>query len=299
MAHLVRLPCCCRFWRRRRWRSSGFPRPTSPTTSCRSTTVPPPRAELFRVSRSGGAGVLALCAGFVLGHREAFAAGAVRLDHRLAGLARLLARGLHLSGRIDPERHAGAVRSDYALPWTVAAVFALPILVHAVFRPHVLRRRLPAGGGAGTGRAAAGQRARLARPGTGPAGLRLSRGGRAVCRHRHGVRHLPLRSVRRLLPPQRAARTCSILGGVLPGGRHLHRPALLPLPVPLRRDSRAGLEGVEVAREDSARRVHPVPAVRGRLPLRRDPRADRGPAGRRSGARPAASGGRCWSSVPC
>ena len=58
-------------------------------------------------------------------------------------------------------------------------------------------------------------------------------------------------------------------------------PAVLPLPVPVRRDPAAPVPAVQVARDDHAQRVHQVPPVRGRLPVRRDPRADRRLARRR------------------
>ena len=91
-----------------------------------------------------------------------------------------------------------------------------------------------------------------------------------------------------------------ILGGVLPGGAASSSAGpIAAILCPYGAILGLVVEGVEVAREDSARRVHPVPAVRRCLPLRRDPRADRAAAGSRAAARPAALGGACWCSVRC
>ncbi len=78
----------------------------------------------------------------------------------------------------------------------------------AVLRPRLLRRRLPARRDSGTGGAEAGPGAAPARPRAGPAEVRLSRAGDLLRRAaRPGARFpdLPVRSVRRLLPPHRRA----------------------------------------------------------------------------------------------
>ena len=123
-------------------------------------------------------------------------------------------------------------------------------------------------------------------------------GGRDVCRHRHGVRDLPLRSVRGLLPPSAPARTCSSWGRASwwaecsSAGPIAATCALTGRSSALSRGGRSGTCKIP------PERVHPVPAVRRCLPLRRDPRADRRAAAGRA-ARAAAGGWRrCWSCVP-
>ncbi len=275
-----------------------FPPPDFTRARASGDGDPAAAGGVVRVSRSGGIGRRAR-PGLVFGDRKAFPPRAVGADHRLARVAGLLARGLHLSDRLDPERHAGNLRPGLCASLDGGRGLRAADPVYALLRADVLRRGLPVGGGAGVGRAAAGQRARLARPSAGSAELRLPWAGRVVCGLWGGLRRLPLRPFRGLLPPQRQ-REDARARYVLPDWGHFRRAAVLPLFMPLRRDTRARLEGVEVARQDSARRVHPVPAVRRSLPLRGDPRADRAAAGLRAAAQPAAVGpavGRlpgCW-----
>ena len=167
----------------------------------------------------------------------------------------------------------------YAVPWAVAAFFAPADSLYALLRSDFLCLGLSARGGTGTGGPVAGQCSGVGRPLARPLLLRLLGPGRVVFRHGHDVPDLPLRSVRRLLPPQRQ-REHADFRGVLPRDRCIHRPTVLPLPLSLRSDSQAGLAVLEVARENPARRVHPLPPVRRRVSLRRHPRA----YGRSSGA---------------
>ena len=142
-----------------------FPPPDFTDHMLPPTIVPPPPGRVVSVSRPGRARA-GPGAGFVSGDRAALAAGAVRArpSPRWLWLG-FLAGGLHLSDRGDPERHAGPVRSAYAIPWTAARGVRPAAAVYALFRPHVLRRGLPLGGGAGISGRPSGQRPRLARSG--------------------------------------------------------------------------------------------------------------------------------------
>ena len=177
-----------------------FPPPDFSDHALPTITTPPSRPEVFEYRRSGGAGRRAR-PGFVAGHRKALAARAVRAWPGVVGVARIRPPGLHLPDRGDPERHAGPVRFALRDSLDGGRGVRPAAAVYALFRPNVLRRRLPVGGGARVGRRPSDQRAELARSGARRAGLRLSRGGRDLRRHRRGVRDLPLRPLRRFLPP--------------------------------------------------------------------------------------------------
>ena len=216
----------------------------------------------------------ALAAASLLAVKGRSRTGLFLLSDRLAGLARVLAERLRLPDRRDPERHAGPLRQGLRGGRTGDCRLRAAAGVHALFRAIVLRLGLPVGGRAGARRRAARAGADVDRSCPGTAGLRLPRGGRAFCRDGLGVDHLPLRSVRRPVPPDLQRLDAGPQRGI-PRRRAVYRPALLPLALPLRGDPCPVVAGIVAAPADSAPAVRAVPAVRRCLPLWRHPAADR------------------------
>ena len=132
----------------------------------------------------------------------------------------------------------------YSIPIVVTAIFFLPLAGRAVLRPRLLRRRLPAGRDSGTGRAEPVAGAAPAGPGAGPAEIRLPRAGHLL---RGASRRPAATSSSAGSTPssgffrRTGAAHMLVIGGGVPAGRHVRGPALLPLPVPVRRAARAGL----------------------------------------------------------
>ncbi len=187
------------------------------------------------VSYGGPVRGLAVC------RQRPVANGPVPALRRLAGLARLLAGRLRLPDRGHSERHAVHLRQGLRGGRHGDCHLRAAAGLYALLRAVVLRLGLSPGGGAGDCRRAAGAGADLDRPCPGTSGLRLPRSGGAFRRNGHGLDHLPLRSVCRPLPPH-LQRLDACLERGIPGRRAVHRPALLPLALPLR-----GYSGAAVA----------------------------------------------------
>ena len=168
--------------------------------------VPPPRAEFYQYLDLAALSVGAWRWPRTWRIVQALAAGACSL----LAIASLAWLGFWRGGCICP---IGSIQNvalavfdpSYALPWTVAVLFALPIVFTLFFGRTFCAAVCPLGAVQELVALRPVERAHLARPGAWGCWPMSTWGGRAVCRHRHGVRHLPLRSVRGLLPPQRAA----------------------------------------------------------------------------------------------
>ena len=196
------------------------------------------------------------------------------------------ARGLRLPDRGDPERRRWrwSIRATRSR-WRSSAFFALPLLFTLFFGRTFCAAVCPLG---------AVQELVAVRPVRVPRWLEHALGllpyvylGAGVVLARPPARRFSSAATIRSSASSASAARVNMLvvgGCLLVIGVFVGRPYCRYL-VPLRRDPRARVEGVEVARPDSARRVHPLPAVRGRLSLRGDRRADRGPAAARRGRR--------------
>ena len=274
-----------------------FPPPDFTDHALPTITTPPPRAELFEYLDLAALAVgLALASYFAIVKRS-------RRGLFVLTIASLAWLGFWREGCICP---IGAIQnvtlalfdSHYAIPWTVAAVFALPLLFTLFFGRTFCAAVCPLG---------AVQELVALRPVNVPAWLDQALGLLAYVYLGAGVifaatgaafvicRYDPFVGFFRRSASSEHADSRRVFSG----RRHFRRPALLPIPVPLRRDSRAAVEGVEVAREDSARPVHPVPALRRRLSLRRDPRAYHSRRRPRSGGAAGAAWPCCLRRVPC
>src|SRR5262249_1724984 len=80
---------------------------------------------------------------------------------------------------------------------------------------------------------------------------------------------LPVRPVRRILPPHGTAAHAAP-GRRISGRRHVRRPSLLPLPVPIRWRAGIALAPGKARRDDHARQGTRLRALYRRVPVRRD-----------------------------
>src|ERR1039458_2177645 len=178
---------------------------------------------------------------FVLaGSEAAQPESAGRAGHWFGGLFRLLPRGLRLPDRVDPERRGGVDGSAIHDPHGGDGHF-LPAAGHGrVLWARLLRWCLRARRDSGVGAAEAGPGAAAVGPRAGPAEVRLSRAGalfRPEAGGRARLRDLPVRSVRGLLSPERRPPHAPDRRR-FSGSWHVHRTAVLPLSVSLRRTAR-------------------------------------------------------------
>src|ERR1035441_1716771 len=159
----------------------------------------------------------------------------------------------------------------YSIPMVVTAALPAAARGRSVFRTRLLRRRVRARSDPGVGGAEAGAGAGAARPRSGTAEVRLSRARHPAghqARPRARLPDLPLRPVRRILPPHR--RTSHVdPGRGLSRARHVRGTALLPLPVPLWRLARVVPAPRPPRRHHHAGQRARLRAVRGSLPIRR------------------------------
>src|ERR1022692_2115689 len=184
------------------------------------------------------AAALAISSWLVLKRRSRKAL--VAAGHWFGGLFRLLPRGLGLPDRVDPERRGGVDGSAILDPHGGDGHF-LPAAGHGrVLWARLLRWCLRARRDSGVGAAEAGPGAAAVGPRAGPAEVRLSRAGalfRPEAGGRARLRDLPVRSVRGLLSPERRPPHAPDRRR-FSGSGHVHRTAVLPLSVSLRRTAR-------------------------------------------------------------
>ena len=182
------------------------------------------------------------------------------VDAGVPGLFRVLARGVCLSGGVDPERGAGAGRQRLRRAAGGAAVLPSATADGAFLWSDLLRGDLSAGRDSGhrDRKASAVARVAASRPGGDPDAL--SRGGAAAGLCRGGLPGLSLRSVRRPLPAQRFAPHVAFWWG-LALARDGCGAALLSLSLPLRRVARLGLGLLVEAGHGDAQRLRAVSAL--------------------------------------
>src|ERR1019366_7991252 len=225
---------------------------------------------------------------FVLaGSEAAQPESAGRVGHWFGGLFRLLPRGLRLPDRVDPERRGGVDGSAILDPHGGDGHF-LPAAGHGrVLWARLLRWCLRARRDSGVGAAEAGPGAAAVGPRAGPAEVRLSRAGalfRPEAGGRARLRDLPVRSVRGLLSPERRPPHAPDRRR-FSGSGHVHRTAVLPLSVSLRRTARVVHALGPPRSNHHAGQGTGLRPVHGSLPLWRD-REDAGRAPQLSVLRP-------------
>ena len=258
-------------------------RPEVPGYDTPASAYPVPASEEYEYVY-----VAALAAGLVLASYFALATRSRRALFWLA-VASLLCFGFWRHGcvcSIGAIQNVARAMGDpaYALPWTVVAFFALPILFTLLFGRTFCAAVCPLG---------AIQEMVVVRPvkvpdwldhGLAPSALCVPGNRRDLRGYRDGIRDLRVRSVHRDVPPRHQLGEHVRFRSLFSGRRPVRGPALLPVSLPLWSDPRALFPGLEKARSDSAGRVHQVQAVRGLVPLWSHPRANHRPAAGGSGA---------------
>ena len=266
-----------------------FPPPDFTDHKLPVTTVPPPRAEFYQYVDLAAL-VAALCGASYLAIVKRSRRGLFVLA--IASLAWL---GFWRGGCICP---VGSIQNvtlalfdpAYALPWTVAVIFTLPIIFTLFFGRTFCAAVCPLG---------AVQELVALRPVGVPvwldhalgllryvylgAGVLFAATGSAfvVCRYDPFVGFFRHSASANML----ILGACFLVGGIFVGRPYCRY--LCPYGAILGIVSRWSKWHVQ----NPARAVHPVPAVRGCLPVRRHPRADRRAAAHPAPHRPPASGG--------
>ena len=228
-------------------RRSGW---KSPTSRCSPSRWPRPCG----LSCGGAAGVLVALSAVCLAYFGFYREGCICPIGSIQNVAVAL---------VDPR---------YAIPIVVIGDLLPAARGGALLRARVLRRRLPARRDPGTGaRCEPIAVPRAARRALGVlkyvylARRHLLRGAAGA---RTRLPDLPLRPVRRFLPPRRR-RLMMVIGAGVPGRGHLRRPPVLPLALPVRRAALARLALAWRSVTITPDRGAGLRPVRGRLPLRR------------------------------